>query len=108
MADILRERLLVGAVDAHVGRIEAHRVVLQPGQRTGVHVHPGGVFGCVLGGRVVLQVQGGPPTTLGPGGVFHEPRGATILRFDNDSAREPAEFIAFYPLTGDQPLISMR
>jgi hypothetical protein len=37
--------------------------------------------------------------------VFFEPAGETIHRFDNLSDTEPATFIAFYLLTGDQPLI---
>ena len=35
----------------------------------------------------------------------HIPKALTILRFDNLSSREPATFIAFYLLAGDQPLI---
>jgi len=37
--------------------------------------------------------------------MFFEPAGETIHSFDNLSDSEPAVFIAFYLLTGDQPLI---
>jgi hypothetical protein len=39
--------------------------------------------------------------------VFFEPAGETIRRFDNLSDSEPAAFIAFYLLNGDQPLIQL-
>ena len=43
---------------------------------------------------------------LGPGNAFFEPPGTEVSRFDNLSATETATFIAYYLLTGDQPLIT--
>jgi quercetin dioxygenase-like cupin family protein len=42
---------------------------------------------------------------LRPGDVFFEPAGETIHRFDSLSDSQPTTFIAFYPRSGDQPLI---
>jgi hypothetical protein len=40
-----------------------------------------------------------------PGSVFHEPPQTLIRRFGNLSATSEATFIAFHPLSGEQPLI---
>ena len=102
---IAREHLLTAAFDAHIDRIEAHRITMQPAQTAFRHAHPGGVVGYVVEGDITFEIAGRPATTLRRGDVFYEPPGATINRFDNasDSA---ATFVAFYPLTGDQALIS--
>jgi quercetin dioxygenase-like cupin family protein len=104
---IVREHLLTAELGTRVERIEAHRVRLPPGQRTGVHSHPGGVVGYVEDGVITFQVEGEDPTVLRAGSVFYEPPGAVIRHFDNASAEESATFVAFYPLSGDQPFISM-
>jgi quercetin dioxygenase-like cupin family protein len=105
---VQRRHLLTGAFGTHVDRIEAHRVVLTPGQRTGPHHHAGGVAGYVEWGEIVFAVEGRPPVSLHAGDVFFEPPGAPIARFDNASTAEPARFVAFYALSGDQTLITMH
>ncbi len=102
-----REHLLTGAFDAHIDRVEAHRIALRPGRKSGRHAHPGGVVGYMEDGEVAFEIDGRPATTLRRGDVFYEPPGAAIARFDNASDTATATFIAFYPLTGDQALISM-
>jgi|SRR5579859_608563 len=102
-----RRHLLTGQFGSVVERIESHRIRLEPGQRAPLHEHPGGVMGYVEAGDIVLQVAGEAPVSLGPGDVFHEPPGARIARFDNVSTAAPAQFVAFYPLTGDQPLATL-
>jgi quercetin dioxygenase-like cupin family protein len=95
---------LTGRVD-RIERVETHLVTLPPGQATGLHTHPGGVTGYLTGGRVMFGIEGQPAQELRAGSAFYEPAGATILRFDNLSATEPATFVGCYLLTGDQPLI---
>lgn len=104
---IARDHLLTGVFGTHVDRIEAHRIELQPGQKAGRHVHPGGVVGYVEDGDIIFELAGQPATTLRRGSVFCEPPGATITRFDNASDTSAAAFVAFYPLSAGQPLISM-
>lgn len=103
---ITREHLLTGILGAHVERVEAHRITLRPGQKAGRHIHPGGVVGYVEDGEIAFEIEGQPTTVLSHGSAFYEPPGATIARFDNLSDMTAATFVAFYPLTGDQPLIS--
>ncbi len=104
---VAREHLMTGAFNAHIDRIEAHRIDLRPAQKGGLHSHPGGVVGYVVDGEITFEIDGQSPTTLRRGDVFYEPPETTISRFDNASDTATATFIAFYPLTGDQPLISM-
>jgi quercetin dioxygenase-like cupin family protein len=102
---IRRTPLLAHPLDAAPDRVEAYRVELPPGQPTGPHLHPGPVTGYVERGLIAFERDGQPVTELRSGDVFFEPAGETIRRFDNMSADEPATFVAFYLLTGDQPLI---
>lgn len=103
---LTREHLLTGAFESPIIRIEAHRVILRPGQKAGRHFHPGGVMGYVLDGEIAFEIAGQPATLLRCDSAFYEPPGVTILQFDNTSDTATATFVAFYPLTGDQPLIS--
>jgi quercetin dioxygenase-like cupin family protein len=105
MTEISRTPLLAHPLHAAPDRVTAYRVELPPGRPAGPHFHPGPVAGYVERGLIVFEQDGGPARELGPGDVFFEPAGAAIRRFDNASASEPATFIAFYLLTGDQPLI---
>jgi len=105
---ITREHLLTGDLSARAGRIdrvEIYQVTLPPGQATGRHTHPGGVAGYVTSGEIAFEPEGQPERELRAGSAFFEPAAATIGRFDNVSAIEPATFIACYLLTGDEPLI---
>lgn len=105
--NVARRHLLTGSFDAHIDRVEVHRITLQPTQQAGRHFHPGGVVGYVVDGDILFEVDGQPARRLHNGSVFYEPPGAVIARFDNTSDTATATFIAFYPLTGDQALISM-
>ncbi|MGH2484717.1 MAG: cupin domain-containing protein [Ktedonobacterales bacterium] len=74
---VLREHLLTGAFATQIDRIEAHRVVLRPGQRASNHIHSGGVVGYVVDGEITFQVEGQPTTTSRGGSAFFEPPGAS-------------------------------
>jgi quercetin dioxygenase-like cupin family protein len=105
MNDIRRTILLTRPVHLTPDRVEAYRVQLPPGQPAGPHTHPGPVTGYVESGRIAFEQDRRPVRELGPGDVFFEPAGEIIRRFDNLSGTEPATFVAFYLLSGDQPLI---
>jgi quercetin dioxygenase-like cupin family protein len=107
MTSISRTALLSHPVHGSPGRVEAYRVELPPGQPAGPHLHPGDVTGYVESGSIAFERDGQPGRELHAGDVFFEPAGQTIRRFDNLSAIEPAVFVAFYLLTGDQPLIQV-
>jgi len=102
---IIREHLVTGERTGVIDRVELHRITLPPGQAAGRHTHAGGVAGYVTDGRIIFELDGQSPTELRAGDAFFEPAGATVHRFDNASADQPATFIACYPVTGDEPLI---
>jgi quercetin dioxygenase-like cupin family protein len=103
--NISRTELLTQPLHAAPDRVEAYRVKLPPGQPAGPHIHPGPVTGYVERGLIAFERDGQPVRELRPGDVFFEPAGETIRCFDNLSDSQPAAFIAFYLLSGDQPLI---
>jgi quercetin dioxygenase-like cupin family protein len=105
MTSITRTTLLTHSLHATPDRVEAYRVELPPGTPAGPHRHPGPVTGYVESGLIAFERDGHPVTELRHGDVFFEPGGEIIRRFDNLSRTEPATFIAFYLLDGDQPLI---
>jgi len=105
MTDIHRTSLLDQPLHATPDRVEAYRVELPPGRPAGAHIHPGPVTGYVESGLIAFERAGQPVRELRPGDVFFEPAGETIRRFDNLSDAASATFIAFYLLSGDQPLI---
>ena len=105
MTDIRRTALLAHTLPGSPTRFEAYRVEFQPGQSAGRHYHPCAVTGYVENGLIAFERDGQSVLELRPGDVFFEPAEETINRFDNLSDSEPAVFVAFYLLTGDQPLI---
>ena len=66
-----------------------------PGGSTDQHRHNADVFVYVLQGSIVMQVKGGPETTLLPGQTFHEGRDDIHAVSRNASKTEPAKFVVF-------------
>jgi quercetin dioxygenase-like cupin family protein len=96
----------VKLAETPVHRVEAQRIQLAPGLAPGAHVHNGPVFGCILHGGVILQVDDGPETRLGPGDAFHEPAETRISRFD--ALEDGCTFLAYFPLgQGEQAELVM-
>ena len=97
---IVRQHLLTAPIAGgrQVSRVEVKRIDFQPGQETGLHLHPVPVVGYIAKGTIRFQLEGGPPLTLPAGSAFFEPADVRVLRFDNASTEEPATFIACYLL----------
>lgn len=103
-----RKRLLTAELGARqVTKVHVQEIRFAPGQKAGLHVHPGPVTGYILKGTAVLEVEGQAAQVLPAGTAFYEPAEARISRFDNHSATEEMVFTAFYLLNGEQPLIEM-
>jgi quercetin dioxygenase-like cupin family protein len=79
-------------------RVEARTISMLPATAAGLHLHNGPVFGNVVAGSVVYQIDGEPAATLTAGDAFYEPEGARIARFD--ATDEGVTFLAYY-LLGD-------
>jgi quercetin dioxygenase-like cupin family protein len=59
------------------------------------HRHDADVFVYVLEGSVLMQVDGQPAVTLGPGQTFHESPSDIHRQSANASATQPAKFVVF-------------
>lgn len=66
-----------------------------PGGSSPPHRHDAQVFVYVLEGHVVMQVEGGPRVTLGPGETFYETPADVHSVSANASTTEPAKFLVF-------------
>jgi quercetin dioxygenase-like cupin family protein len=87
--------------------LEYHRIELPPGQKTGCHLHQGGVIGYVLEGEIEFQIEGRTSKFLKSGSAFFEPPNSRIAKFENCSNDRTARFLAIYPLSGEQSTITM-
>jgi quercetin dioxygenase-like cupin family protein len=74
----------------------------QPGGTVGRHTHPGEEVGYILEGTIVLEQEGKPSVTLGPGKTFFIPAG-TVHNATNRGA-SPARVLANYIVEKGKPL----
>ena len=87
-------------------RVQVREIKIAPSQATGLHVHNGPVFGSVVAGSVVYQIDGQAASVLRPGDVFYEPEGERIARFD--AQEDGVTFLAYFLLSpGQDPELTM-
>ena len=87
-------------------RVQVREIRIAPSQPAGLHVHNGPVFGSIVTGSVVYQVEGQPAAVLRPGDVFYEPEGERIARFD--AQEDGVTFLAYFLLSpGQEPELTM-
>lgn len=82
------------------GRMQVRRITMAPGVAAGAHVHNGPVFGNIVEGSVVYQIEGQPETLLRGGDTFYEPADTVIARFD--ATEEGVVFYGYFPVRADQ------
>lgn len=75
-----------------------------PGAGSQPHRHPGPVFGYILEGAIVSQVEPGPPITYRAGEAFYEPPMHVHRVSRNASKTRPAKLLAFVITEKGQPL----
>jgi quercetin dioxygenase-like cupin family protein len=84
------------------GRVQVREIKILPSTPAGLHVHNGPVFGNIVAGSVVYQIEGQPAMVLQPGDVFYEPEGERIARFD--AQEDGVTFLAYFLLApGQEP-----
>ena len=66
-----------------------------PGGASMPHRHGADVFVYVLEGSLIMQVDGKPPVTLGPGQTFYESPSDVHRQSANASKTAPAKFVVF-------------
>ena len=69
-------------------------IEVPPGASTPPHRHYAQVFVYILQGPMIMQVEGGPRMTLGPGQMFYESPSDIHTVSANASKTEPAKFLA--------------
>jgi quercetin dioxygenase-like cupin family protein len=89
---------------APLAHVRVVRLEFEPGQATGLHLHPMPVLGYVAEGAFLVQPEGEEARRYRAGEVVLEPAGKRMLRFDNASTDQPAVLIATY-LGGGERLI---
>lgn len=67
-----------------------------PGVASASHRHNAHTFVYVLEGSVTMQVKGGTPVTLGPGGSFYETPDDIHAVSKNASDSKPAKILVFF------------
>src|SRR5215831_7419028 len=67
-----------------------------PGASSNKHRHNANTFVYVLEGSIVMQVEGGKETTLGPGQTFYESPDDVHVVSKNASNTQPAKFLVFF------------
>jgi quercetin dioxygenase-like cupin family protein len=75
---------------------------IQPAGSVGRHTHPGEEIGYVLEGTVVLEREGQPAVTIGPGKTFIIPAG--MVHNATNSGSAPARILATYIVEKGKPL----
>jgi len=75
-----------------------------PGAGSPPHRHPGPVFGYVLEGSIVVQVEPGRPITYTQGQIWYEPPRHTHRVSRNGSETRPAKLLAFLIIEKGQAL----
>lgn len=70
-------------------------VTSAPGASSPVHRHNAQVFVYMLSGKMIMQVKGSAPVTIGPGDTFYENPNDIHTMSKNASDKEPARFVAF-------------
>jgi len=87
---------------ARTGISWLREIKILPSQPAGLHMHNGPVFGNIVAGSAVYQIDGQPASVLRPGDVFYEPEGERIARFDAQD--EGVTFLAYFLLSpGQEP-----
>ena len=87
-------------------RVQVREIKIAPSQPAGLHVHNGPVFGSIVAGSVIYQIDGQPASVLRPGDVFYEPEGMRIARFD--AQEDGVTFLAYFLLSpGQDPELTM-
>jgi quercetin dioxygenase-like cupin family protein len=76
-----------------------------PGGSDVIHRHNAHAFVYVLEGKVVMQLRGGKPLTLGPGQTFYEGPEDVHLVGRNASSTESAKFLVFFVKDKGAPIL---
>jgi quercetin dioxygenase-like cupin family protein len=103
MSSVSRKSLLSAKIDQPqpIDTVEIVQVIMPPGMKAPLHLHPCPTLGVVTEGVIAYQIEGQQVQKLLPGDAFYEPANVRVARFDNDGDI-PAKFVVHYLLSKDQ------
>jgi quercetin dioxygenase-like cupin family protein len=81
-------------------------VEYMPGGVDPIHTHNAQALIYVLEGEIVMQVKGGPETTLKPGQTFYEGPEDVHIVGRNASKTKPAKFVVFFVKEKGAPILT--
>lgn len=106
--EIIRRVLLTQPIPSkNVRTVDIREITFNPGQTAGYHKHPCPVFGLILEGEALFQIEGEKEQILRTGDAFYEPENSPIIHFDNASGVNQMKFVAFYLIDNETQLIEM-
>lgn len=70
-----------------LSNIVVERIVIPKGGKADYHLHPCPVFGYVVSGNLLFQIDGQASQYMKAGDVFYEPKNQPTAHFDNASAQ---------------------
>ncbi len=106
--EIIRKVLLTQPIPTkNVRTVDLREITLNPGQIAGLHKHPCPVFGVILEGEALFQVEGKKEQNLRAGDAFYEPENSPIIHFDNASGEKQMKFVACYLINYETQLFEM-
>lgn len=90
-----------------LSNIVVERIVIPKGGKADYHLHPCPVFGYVVSGNLLFQIDGQASQYMKAGDVFYEPKNQPTAHFDNASATNELILIAYYLLTDNEKKIEL-
>ena len=90
----LSARDVVEKLDGKAARVTMVEVMIEPGQSSAPHRHPGPVFGYVLEGEYEWAIDDQKAKTLEVGETFYEPTGSLHRVSRNPSAKTKTRVLA--------------
>lgn len=90
-----------------LSNIVAERIVIPKGGKAYYHLHPCPVFGYVVSGNLLFQIDGQASQYMKAGDVFYESKNQPIAHFDNAAATNELILIAYYLLTDNEKKIEL-
>ncbi len=91
---VLSEKQIAEKLDGKKAKATTVEVILEPGESSDPHRHPGPVFGYVIEGEYEWAIDDNPAKTLKAGDTFYEPTGCLHRVSKNPSKKGATRVLA--------------
>jgi quercetin dioxygenase-like cupin family protein len=104
-SDITRNTVATHDLSTIPGQqVVVNRVEMAPGAKEDKHTHPGDLFGYVIEGTLVMNVEGQAPKTVPAGGVFFVAGNA--VHWGENTGQAPCKVLATIVFEKGKPITS--